>query len=117
MALYRLHKAKWEQELRPATEAYRSKMGLTHPKDKGKSKDSDEQPTSGKRKREDEDENEWEDTDGQGREKQRFPGGGRKGISSGLAVVVKRNGKRLEPRQRGVPRSSDPGGPKWWEEV
>ncbi|KLT42078.1 hypothetical protein CC85DRAFT_274944 [Cutaneotrichosporon oleaginosum] len=94
MALYRLHKEAWEASMRGVMDAYARKTGTVMPGKKGK------------RKRED-----GED------EESKFPGGGRKGISSGLSVVVKRFGKKVEdqPRRRG-PAPSSSGGGNWWEE-
>jgi RNA exonuclease 4 len=116
MALYRLHKVEWEQSVRPQTEAYRAKMGIVL----GKGKDS-----GGKRKRDDESESEEGDDDEEARDKKKkdsFPGGGRKGVSSGLSVIVRRGGKRVDgPRQRGVPRPSNEiggaGAASWWEDI
>lgn len=111
MALYRLHKTAWEQSIRPTTEAFKAKL-------KGKS--------AGKRKRDGEsEEGDEQDSDDETerpikkgkKPREEFPGGGRKGVSSGLSVVVRRGGKRVEgPRQRGIPTAST-GGPSWWEEM
>lgn len=110
MALYRLHKTAWEQSIRPTTEAFKAKMN------KGKEK----------RKRDDESQEADEQDSGADEERpikkgkkprEEFPGGGRKGVSSGLSVVIRRGGKRVEgPRQRGVPTASTSGG-SWWEEM
>lgn len=71
---------------------------------------------SGKRKRVEEDEGEGEEQSGK-RQIKGFPGGGQKGISSGLSVVVKRFGKKVEdqPKRRGQPQQSQAAG-NWWEE-
>jgi len=112
MGLYRLRKVEWEASIRPQTEAYKAKMGLS--KGKGKRKRDDES--------EEEEEEEGEDTKGK-KKKEDFPGGGRRGVSSGLSVIVRRGGKRVDgPRQRGVPRpSSEVGGAggsgSWWEDI
>ncbi len=102
MALYRLHKEAWEASLRGVMEAYAKKTGTAMPGKKGK----------GKRKRED-DEGEEEGKSG----KKAYPGGGQKGISSGLSVVVKRFGKKVEdqPKRRG-PAPANSGEGNWWEE-
>jgi RNA exonuclease 4 len=116
MALYRLFKTEWEQSIRPQTEAYKAKLG------KGKGKET-EKEGGGKRKRDDDDSESEEEEETQAKKKKEvFPGGGRKGVSSGLSVIVRRGGKRVEgPRQRGVPRSStqDTGtsGGSWWEDI
>jgi RNA exonuclease 4 len=118
MALYRLFKIEWEQSIRPATEAYKAKLG----KGKGKEKDG-----GGKRKRDADSDEEEEEAPGEKQDKKRkeeFPGGGRRGVSSGLSVIVRRGGKRVDgPRQRGIPRSSTGqesgtgSGGSWWEQV
>jgi len=46
MALYKLHKVKWEQELRQSTEAWKAKTG------RGKVEGNEPQQSNGKRKRE-----------------------------------------------------------------
>lgn len=81
MALYRLHMTEWEAAARKTTEAFRIK-------------------TSGKRKQEEESGSEDSDLDGDAPKSKKkkaaqenFPGGGRKGISSGLSTVVKYHGK------------------------
>lgn len=127
MALYRLHKTAWEQSIRPTTEAFKAKLN------KGKGKD--ESGSGGaKRKRDAEDDEDEEDEEGEDevpskkgkKQREEFPGGGRKGVSSGLSVVIRRGGKRIDgPRQRGVPRGStgqstsavSSSGGSWWEEV
>jgi RNA exonuclease 4 len=112
MGLYRLHKVEWEASVRPQTEAYKAKMGLSKGKEKRKRDDESDE----------EEEEEGEDTGGK-KKKEAFPGGGRRGVSSGLSVIVRRGGKRVDgPRQRGVPRpSSEVGGAggsgSWWEDI
>ncbi|WWD21834.1 hypothetical protein CI109_106322 [Kwoniella shandongensis] len=126
MALYRLHKSEWEQQLRHTTEAYRAKVGKS--------------AGGGKRKRDDEDDDDA-DEDGEGdaegnedtprpkkgkKERQVFPGGGRKGISSGLGVIIRRNGQRIDnggtggggsnvSRRERIASASSAG--NWWEEA
>lgn len=134
MALYRLHKGPWEQELRHATESYKAKVAS---KTKGKGKEREDADAGAKRKRGEDDEgDEFSEDEEEVIVKkaktlknpstgQAFPGGGKKGISSGLGLVIRRNGQRVESRQRGVPRPSvqsvsgggADGGPGWWETV
>lgn len=90
MALYRLHMTEWEAAARKTTEAFRLK-------------------TSGKRKQEEESGSE-EDVDGDAPKTKKkkaapesFPGGGRKGISSGLSTVVKYHGKANNSREDRAP--------------
>lgn len=104
MALYRLHKLEWEKELRPFTEAWKAKHG---------SKGVDEDTTkSSKRKRkaesnEDEDEDDEENPSHRKRSNGgEFPGGGRKGVSSGLGLIVRRGGKRVD-NERSRKQSKD----------
>ncbi|KAL1406165.1 3'-5' exonuclease [Vanrija albida] len=110
MALYRLHKPEWEASLRKVMEAYREKTGM-------------EPLAKGKRKRGADDDDE-DEADGKKRKApQQFPGGGRKGISSGLSVVVRRFGKKVEgdqPKRRGpveAPKAGAGAGGNWWEEA
>ena len=116
MALYRLHRVDWEKQLRPATEAYKIKTG----------KRKRDAPASAAHQ-------EGEEGDGadgvQGgkKHKQEFPGGGKRGISSGLGRIVKKNGVRIDQRTgkvlEGKSRPHVPdvaagggSGGSWWEE-
>ncbi|WWC60463.1 uncharacterized protein I303_103035 [Kwoniella dejecticola CBS 10117] len=134
MGLYRLYKIEWEKQLHHTTEAYRAKVA--------KGKKPDVPVANGKRKRdlddedgddnddgeihEVEDENERNQSSKKGRKSpQQFPGGGRKGISSGLGLVIRKNGKRVESggghreekdRRNGSALKSASGG-NWWETV
>ncbi|KAJ9121490.1 hypothetical protein QFC22_002106 [Naganishia vaughanmartiniae] len=91
MALYRLHMTEWEATVRKATEAFRAK-------------------TSAKRKQEEVPEISDDDDEDGGAPRSKktksksteeiFPGGGRKGISSGLSTVVKYHGKNNNKEQR-----------------
>lgn len=140
MALYRLHKIEWEKQLRPVTEAYRDKMGL--PALPGQGKPS---KASQKRKRDDADGSESVDGDGSdaeddddnsnagGRSRRSRrgdnPGGGRKGVSSGLSTIVYRKGVREQPKglrdgstgqlvdSGGRAGGKSGGGGNWWEDA
>ncbi|WVF70720.1 hypothetical protein IAT40_005513 [Kwoniella sp. CBS 6097] len=144
MALYRIHKIEWERQLHHATEAYRAQTQKAA---------SASAAAGGKRKRDNaESGDEGESGDevegggvetaktGKGKKNERviksFPGGGRKGISSGLGLIVRRNGQRIDGTKatytagsgsggRGrkerdaVTSGSGPGGGsagKWWEQ-
>lgn len=99
MALYRLHMTEWEAAARKTTEAFKTK-------------------TAGKRKQEQDVESDDEDGDGDAPKSKKkkktvdesFPGGGRRGISSGLSTVVKYHGKggsnNKEPRAQQAPMQS-----------
>ncbi|WVQ85579.1 hypothetical protein IAT38_007745 [Cryptococcus sp. DSM 104549] len=106
MAIYRLYKKEWEQSVRHATEAYRAHST--------KNAASATASSSGKHKRAAEDDGEAGSGDEAStsteaaeagrkkqKQKQQFPGGGRKGISSGLGVIVRRNGVRVDETGRG----------------
>ncbi|WWC88026.1 uncharacterized protein L201_002929 [Kwoniella dendrophila CBS 6074] len=132
MGLYRLHKVEWEKELYRTTEAYRAKVG------KGKKGEIPSSNANGKRKRDNDDDDDHKE-DGKisenetdhiqngkkGRKAvQQFPGGGRKGISSGLGLIVRKNGKRVESggghrEEKRVTRSSasNASSGNWWESV
>ncbi|OCF45279.1 RNA exonuclease 4 [Kwoniella heveanensis CBS 569] len=154
MALYRIHKVEWERQLHHATEAYRAQTQKTHAIASGAGSAS----TGGKRKRGDDDDDANADsadegaadmadegesvttTGGNGAKGKKkterviksFPGGGRKGISSGLGLIIRRNGQRIDGtratytagsgrgrRDREAEPSSSGGGSgagKWWEQ-
>ncbi|KAK6907502.1 hypothetical protein I203_101496 [Kwoniella mangroviensis CBS 8507] len=120
MGLYRLHKVEWEKQLYRTTEAYRAKIG------KSKKPDNADK----KRKRDDDDDGEGEDEDevevherGKKGKRDQFPGGGRKGISSGLGLIVRKNGKRVDSgggfreEKRNQPATSSVSSGNWWESV
>ena len=109
MALYRLHKTEWEQSVRHATEAWRKK----HAPDGGGQKE---------KRKPDDPEDDAEEVSGESsatkKTKAEFPGGGRKGISSGLGTIVRVGGARIRGKVRGdgesreqTPQSDN----KWWE--
>lgn len=135
MALYRLHKVEWEKSLRGVVEAWRAQNGDGPEGGKGSA--------TGKRKRgspEDDEGGSLEDgeiDEGESRngrkgkkgkvEPEQFPGGGRKGISSNIGLVIThRDGtKEVRRGKRGyvsenLGRSSNSGGGgggggNWWE--
>ena len=122
MALYRLHKVEWEQQIRQTTEAWKAKI-------KGSSGGPTEpSKLPGRLKRElaneDEDGEQANQLHGEKKERKRKktvvpPGGGRKGISSGLGVIVRRNGQRSV--DDGGKRTNGSGVEdiatgRWWEE-
>ncbi|GHJ87946.1 hypothetical protein NliqN6_4348 [Naganishia liquefaciens] len=92
MALYRLHMTEWEAAARKTTEAFRSK---TSDKRKQEEEASDDEETEGDAPR----------TKKKKAAPENFPGGGRKGISSGLSTVVKYHGKGNNSKE---PRASAP---------
>lgn len=106
MALYRLYKPEWEASLRHVMETYRQKTGM------------EPLQTKKKRKRDDAEVDGAEDDEPKAKH---FPGGGRKGISSGLSVVVKRFGKKIDdqPKRRGPTPAAAPSSSEgnWWEEA
>ena len=110
MALYRIHKVEWEKQLRPTTEAWRAKTGKDKRKRDDVTVDGDEGQTATKKGKKEK------------VEREEFPGGGRKGISSGIGLVYRRNGKVVKMTGR-QPRSNlsdhDVGGVEeggnWWE--
>lgn len=126
MALYRLHKKEWERSVWRQTEAYRSISSVNKPEhvlgkrghDEKEAEDGEETAGESKRK------NRKKSGNGGGR--QQFPGGGRKGISSGLDVIVRRNGQRVDENGRGDGTSrrkagrgeisTFTGGESWWEQ-
>lgn len=80
MALYRLHRKDWDKTWRPAATA------LTVAGSKRKRAEKDVEHAEGA-----------EDGEGEGSGATKpveYPGGGRKGVSSGLSTVIKRGGAR-----------------------
>ncbi|WVQ97089.1 hypothetical protein IAU59_004199 [Kwoniella sp. CBS 9459] len=142
MALYRIHKVEWERQLHHATEAYRAQTqknaaGGGSASASGKRKRDDAE--SGDEEGDDDEDDDGASSGGAGKKNQRviksFPGGGRKGISSGLGLIVRRNGQRIDGtkatytagsggggrgrREREVTSSgggAGGGAGKWWEQ-
>jgi RNA exonuclease 4 len=124
MALYRLHKNEWEKQLRPLTEAYKVKIAKSGKHNKRKREGGDEG---------DEDDDEVFASSKRGKKGkggEEFPGGGKQGISSGLGLIIKKNGVRIDQRtgkvmegKKSGPRGraaedvpADTGGSNWWDE-
>ncbi len=118
MAIYRLFKGEWESAVHRQTEAFATRT-----------KNSTLQLQSGKRKAgaaTDEDED-GQDSGASGGKKRKtaaehFPGGGRKNVSSGLSVIVRKNGVRIDPPGKARANRAGPlaqadsgGGGNWWE--
>jgi RNA exonuclease 4 len=94
MAVFRLHRKTWESGRRPE-----------HAAKPGKAASADAEGS-------DED----EDEDGGEEGAQLFPGGGRKGVSSGLSVVVTRRGGKPDEKRRARPAAGKPKA-GWWKEM
>lgn len=125
MALYRLYKPEWEASLRHVMESYREKTGmasLAKSKKRRRGSVGEHGDDDGEGAEPAGEDGHDEDGDKTAKRKkkdpQQFPGGGRKGISSGLSVVIKRFGKKVEdqPRRRGPVETKSSGG-SWWEEA
>nr|ODN93280.1 hypothetical protein L203_00551 [Cryptococcus depauperatus CBS 7841] len=105
MAIYRLFKKEWEKSVWHLTEAYRNK---TKSNVKGWD-DTSGQLEGNKRKRSNsvhnqnglEEDNDYNKSMKKRKGKEQLFEGGRKGISSGLDVIVRRNGKRVDDNGRG----------------
>ncbi len=103
MALYRMFKGEWESIVRRQTEAFTSRTkgaSMTTNSSSNKRKSTDVSPDD------DDDSAEGEEGDqhassrgraGKKAKQENFPGGGRKNVSSGLSVIVRRNGVRIDP--------------------
>jgi RNA exonuclease 4 len=122
MALYRLFKSEWESLVHRQMEAFaartkarpltthhgKRKAGAAGEDDEGDNVEGGDEVSRGVKRQKKEVE---------------FPGGGRKGVSSGLSVIVRRNGVRVDPPGRARARgggevagpvvSEDAG--NWWE--
>jgi RNA exonuclease 4 len=106
MAVFRIHRKDWEKGQRPRTDIKKSKS--SNSKNTAASVDGADDSDS-----DDEDEDE-KDSDNN---KKIYPGGGRKGISSGLSVIVKRKGE--SGRDQNTRHSSAGKATKsnWWKEL
>jgi len=94
MAVYRLHRKEWEKGMRPLSE-----HGSVSKKRKRPSRTAGDDGGDGDN----------EEGQGQGPEQSNtFPGGGRKGVSSGLSIVTRRSSGS---RSGGDEKS------KWWKEL
>lgn len=95
MAIFRLYKREWEKNLRPVT------------------------ASSKKRKRDDDEDSTYDEETINGEtvstkgspSKVQFPGGGRKGVSSGLSTVVRQQGKHAGLT---TPKTTKQG---WWKDL
>ncbi|KAF7289475.1 Exonuclease domain-containing protein [Mycena chlorophos] len=100
MAVFRLHRKEWEAGSAPWP-----------PKDQTQQKSEDEEePVQ---------DDEQKSTKRKRKEKE-FPGGGRKGVSSGLSVVVKRGGEKDKEKEKDKDKSrrkSGGSGSQWWKEL
>ncbi|KAJ7165761.1 ribonuclease H-like domain-containing protein [Mycena filopes] len=112
MAVYRIHRKEWEKGSRP--------LPPPKVKAKGKAKADAEEGSD------DDDELESDDdAEDMGRPKtatqsKTFPGGGRKGVSSGLSTVVKRtahSGRGRGGDKRSIGGGGGGGGGDWWKEL
>jgi len=93
MAVYRLHRKEWEKGMRPLSE-----HGSTSKKRKRPSRIAGD------------DDGDGDNEEGEGRGSGRsdtFPGGGRKGVSSGLSIVTRGGGSRSGGGEKS----------KWWKEL
>ncbi|RPD72486.1 ribonuclease H-like protein [Lentinus tigrinus ALCF2SS1-7] len=122
MALFRLHRRTWEKNVRPLSSA-------SIPKKRPRSASVDEAPSGDEG--EDEDEEVGADAlhpsatsphhtkkKGKTKAKESFPGGGRRGVSSGLSTIVKRVGvsgksSREQAKVKTKAKTKD----KWWKEL
>ncbi|KAF7317863.1 Exonuclease domain-containing protein [Mycena kentingensis (nom. inval.)] len=106
MAVFRLYRKQWEVGTAPWPPAAKKQEAADDEGETLEDSEADEEPVRGRNKRK----------HGKEKEKRRdsFPGGGRKGVSSGLSVVVKRGEKERE-KDRGKRKSG--GGNEWWKEL
>ncbi|KAH7335011.1 hypothetical protein B0J17DRAFT_97099 [Rhizoctonia solani] len=98
MAIYRLHKRAWDASL-PVSHVRRAKATSSSEPGSGKvAADEDDDQTQGKAKRK------RRNSAGE------FPGGGRRGVSSGLGTIVKSRAVKS-----GKESSADQARSKWWQ--
>lgn len=100
MALYRLHRKEWEKSFRQfnITKKSKKKRKLEEMEDDGA---TEEAAASTKRARS---------------EVEEFPGGGRRGVSSGLSTVIKRSVQPAKLKTSGKTDSGSNGG-NWWSSL
>ncbi|KAF5346283.1 hypothetical protein D9758_011493 [Tetrapyrgos nigripes] len=157
MAVYRLHRKEWEKSslgiqaatLLPANAAAKGKTpepagdGELDGRDNEKTKKKDKHKEKRRKApadEEDDDDDDDENADGRGlssglssksskkpKKQKEFPGGGRKGVSSGLSTVVRRKGKAESDRGKARGGAAGPGSgasqknsaveDPWWKEL
>lgn len=120
MAIYRLHRKQWEQAY--SVVPIRVRNAPSQPTASSESTTSDtpaSNSTSKKRSRQSGDDDSDVDSDTNTKKKEKFPGGGRKGVSSGLSVVVKRGKGVTVKGGKGGGGGGDTGAEKtqWWKKL
>lgn len=124
MAIYRLHRKQWETaysvvpiRIRTATTQSATKITSLN------NTTSDTSTTTSKKRSQGYDDNDTDEDEGI-KEKEKYPGGGRKGMSSGLSVIVKRGKHAAIAVGRGSKGVGGKGGGdgggekvKWWKEL
>ncbi|PIL35383.1 hypothetical protein GSI_02109 [Ganoderma sinense ZZ0214-1] len=127
MALFRLHRRTWEKNVRPLPQPHSKPQGSATPPPAARHKRSRSAMMSESADDEDEDRGEREEAipdaspaanhkgkkKGKGKETESFPGGGRRGVSSGLSTVVKRVGVAASSKTKTKPKTKE----KWWKDL
>lgn len=126
MALYRLHKVEWEKSLRGVVDAWRAQHGdgADHKGKRKRSVDDDEAQEGELEDGEIFDGNRGKTGKKSRPEPEQFPGGGRKGISSNIGMVITHKDGTREVRRgkRGYIAEGDGrgggggSGRSWWEQ-
>jgi RNA exonuclease 4 len=114
MAVYRLHRREWERGSAPLR-LPSSSTSVSRDADPEEEDDEDEQEEAQDEEGGRAANKEKKDTGSKTKGKESFPGGGRKGVSSGLGVVVRRgSGSGSAPRGG---KGGGGGGGEWWKEL
>lgn len=128
MALFRLHRKTWEKNTRPLLVSHSKPHDTTTPASNVPHKRPRTTSLSGPIDNSDlEGEDQGEEVivnaspevvrggkkKGKAKAVESFPGGGRKGVSSGLSTVVKRVGAPASSKAKGKPKPKE----KWWKDL
>ncbi|KAJ7275017.1 ribonuclease H-like domain-containing protein [Mycena rebaudengoi] len=114
MAVYRLHRREWERGSAPLR-LPSSSTSVSRDADPEEEDDEDEQEEAQDEEGGRAANKGKKDTGSKTKGKESFPGGGRKGVSSGLGVVVRRgSGSGSAPRGG---KGGGGGGGEWWKEL
>ncbi|TFK81791.1 ribonuclease H-like protein [Polyporus arcularius HHB13444] len=104
MALFRLHRKTWEKNARHMPSSSISKK---RPRGDGGADPSQSTVDPSSRMKD----------KGKAKPKEVFPGGGRRGVSSGLSIVLKRSGASKGSQERDQVKSKSKINEKWWKDL
>ncbi|KAJ7201086.1 ribonuclease H-like domain-containing protein [Mycena pura] len=107
MAVFRLHRKEWEKGSAPLPASQKRAREHTEEEQEEQEEEEDVHAGAGKKG---------------AKTRARLPGGGRKGVSSGLSTIVRRSGRGAsapgnEEKSKGGGKSGGGGGTQWWKEL